>query len=95
MSEYVVKVRLTANTPDNPEVSYYNNLEPRSIFTRYVSEGKLRILLDQIADNSREIWYVYENKEVRDQLKEEVSVFDSSYKNDVTVDIIEEGPYTA
>jgi len=88
---YIVKVHLLANTDDNPSVRYYNNIESQMVFNKYLDEGKLSIIKDDINGNEREIWYSYIDKDTRDQLKSEVEVLDDSYKNDVTVTILEEG----
>lgn len=90
MSNYFVRVRLTANSDDNPGVVYYNNNEPIAVFKKYINDGNLTVLSDAINGNQREILYSYSSKEVRDQLKQEVSVFDTSYTYDVTI-VVEEG----
>ena len=91
MSRHIVKIKLKANTDDNPRVTYFKSKEPNQVFQKYLDEGKMHILQDIIGDGEREIWYSYESTEIREQVRKELEQFGDSYKNDVELTILQDG----
>lgn len=88
---YQVKIKVTANHPDNVDVEYYNTWEAREIIEKYILNGKVDIEYDIINGNERETSYLFDSKELFTQLDNERLSYENENPdcvNDATLEFI-------
>jgi len=90
---YQVKLKLTANRPDNFGIDYYNHQEAIDIIDKHILTKKVEIEYDLSVGNEREISYLFKSKEFYTQLNDELLSYEKEHPdcvNNVSLEILSE-----